>query len=520
MTESIAAQYSPEVASAWNELIFGIVRPVGVDRDRFVSVLTQQLAAFGYTVQRVHLSELFSGIYMSGVENLSGLSEADRVSALIDAGDNLCAASGTAAAVALCGVLDIHERRKSVDPEVDRVAYIVDSIKRVEEVYQLRNIYGDRYIQFGLQSSEENRRKFLTAKEKAVTFAKSEGEIASRVNLLMERDLRESNSFGQNTMRAFPLSDVFVDMDDDISLQVRRFADLLFGSPEYQVPTAEEYGMQLAYISSTRSPELGLKVGAAILCADQRVIAMGVNVHPENKDKSPAFDENASDIGKLVLNTVQLLAAEHLNEGAREALAANADKFTRELLGGALKSGQIRDLTEFQPTVHAEMSALLDAMRTQSSLVGATVYVTAFPCHGCAKHLVELNLPVVYLEPYPKSRAATMYGQTVSEHFRAFTGVAPTRYPSFFAVSGDRKLPDGTRKLWTDAERRRAEPKVASNVTISLINEREVNAIGRLPDPESLDLSASQAATDVTQVGDTRNSTDDGVPSGSGREDR
>ena len=120
------------------------------------------------------------------------------------------------------------------------------------------------------------------------------------------------------------------------------------------------------------------------------------------------------------------------------------------------------------------------------------MYVTAYPCHGCAKHLVDLSLPVVYLEPYPKSRAATMDGRTVSRTFRAFTGVAPSRYQKLFAVTEDRKLPDGTRKSWTDTERRRAEPKVDSNVTISLINEREVTAIGRLPDPESVDLAPQQ----------------------------
>lgn len=507
-----AVEYDPELASVWNELIFGIVRPVGVDRDRFVSVLSQQLSAFGYTVHRLHLSALFSETYMSGAPKPEGVSEADRINALIDAGDRLCELSGTAAAVALCGVLEIHERRKNVDPSIDRIAYIVDSIKRVEEVYQLRNIYGDRYIQFGLQSSEEDRRIFLMSKEKAVTFAKTEGEIESNVSLLMDRDLRESSSFGQNTIRAFPLSDMFVDMDADPERQVARIADLLFGSPEYHVPTSEEYGMQLAYISSTRSPELGLKVGAAILCDDQRVIATGVNAHPEDKAQSPTFDESASDIGRLVLNTVRHLAPDYLNDSAQSELESDPDKFTRKLLEGVLKSAQIRDLTEFQPTVHAEMSALLDAIRTQSSLDDVTMYVTAYPCHGCAKHLVDLSLPVVYLEPYPKSRAATMYGRTVSRTFRAFTGVAPSRYQKLFAVTDDRKLADGTRKLWTDSERRKAEPKVDSNFTISLINEREVTAINRLPDPEGVDLS-SQSNSDVTQARNTQSNEGDGVPS-------
>ncbi|BBX19922.1 MULTISPECIES: deaminase [Mycobacteriaceae] len=512
MTDQDAvAAYDPDLASVWNELIFGIVRPVGVDRDRFVSALTQQLSTFGYVVHRVHLSELFSEMYMSNAPQLKNMSEADRINSLIDAGDELCERSGTAAAVALCGVLDIRERRRDADPALDRVAYILDSIKRVEEVYQLRNLYGDRYIQFGLQSADDNRRSFLISKERSKSFAKTAGEIESSVSILMERDLRESSSFGQNTMRSFPLSDVFVDMDSDPERQIARFADLLFGRPEYPVPTCEEYGMQLATISSTRSPELGLKVGAAILAEDDRVIAMGVNAHPEEKTQSPAFDENASDIGKLILDTIQNLAPNYLNESAQEKLEEDPDGFTRELLDGALKSAQIRDLTEFQPTVHAEMSALLDAIHAQSSLKDVTMYVTAYPCHGCAKHLVALGLPVVYLEPYPKSRAATMYGRTVSKTFRAFTGVAPTRYQKLFAVVEDRKLSDGTRKSWTDTERKLADPKVDSNVTISLINEREVTAIERLPDPQELDLS--RGGVDVVPEGNTESNEGDGVPS-------
>ncbi|OBY33198.1 hypothetical protein ACT18_02570 [Mycolicibacter kumamotonensis] len=359
----------------------------------------------------------------------------------------------------------------------------------MEEVYQLRNIYGDRYFQLGLQSSEEKRSEFIKSMVRSVTFVKSDGELDSDVSLLMGRDLLESHKFGQNTMRAFPLSDVFIDMDSDPESQVGRTLNLLFGSPDYEVPTTEEYGMQLAYVSSTRSPELGLKVGAAILSDDQRVVAMGVNVHPEDKEQSPLFDESASDIGKLVLDTVRSLAKDYLTEGACAELERDPDRFTRDLLDGPLRSARIRDLTEFQPTVHAEMSALLDALRTQSSLEGVTIYVTAYPCHGCAKHLVDLRLPVVYLEPYPKSRAATMYGRTVRQTFRAFTGVAPVRYQKLFAVSSDRKLPDGTRRGWADSEKLRAQPRVDSDVTISLINEREVTAIGHLPDPQGVDLT-------------------------------
>ena len=43
------------------------------------------------------------------------------------------------------------------------------------------------------------------------------------------------------------------------------------------------------------------------------------------------------------------------------------------------------------------------------------MYVTTFPCHNCAKHIIAAGLErVVYLEPYPKSRAKTLYDEDIT----------------------------------------------------------------------------------------------------------
>lgn len=507
---------SVDAVDTWRELIFGVVRPVGIDRESFVASLTQALQEYDYRVHHVQLSALLSETYMRDAPDPSTMTESERIRTLIDGGDRLCELAETASAVALCGVLEIHERRKQRQEgdASERVAYIVDSIKRVEEVTQLQSIYGNHYIQFGLQAAEENRAQLLQTQERAATFDKSESDIAAAVAHLIGRDLREADEYGQNTMRAFPMSDVFIDTDRDTARQLGRVLNLLFGSPVYSVPTAEEYGMELAYLSSTRSPELGLKVGAAIMTEDQRVVSMGVNVHPEDKEQSPVFDESASEIGRLVLDTMQALGPEYLNSDAVAKLQNSPDQFTRALIQGPLKSAKIKDLTEFQPTVHAEMSALLDAMRDRSSLDGVTMYVTAFPCHGCAKHIVDLKLPIVYLEPYPKSRAAAMYGNTVGRTFRVFSGIAPWRYQEFFHVgTNDRKSPDGTRRVWTQQEKHAASPKVSNDITIELVREREAVAIGRLPDPNDFVSLRGSEFTDVVQPGNTDHNKDGRVPS-------
>jgi len=128
------------------------------------------------------------------------------------------------------------------------------------------------------------------------------------------------------------------------------------------------------------------------------------------------------------------------------------------------------------------MSALMDALKRGNSIAGATVYVTAFPCHNCAKHMVALGLKVKYLEPYPKSRASAMYGPTVADNFLPFTGIAPLRYQQLFNVTDERKNPDGSRKSWSAADKRAAQPKVDALLYQTGIAMREASAVKDLPD--------------------------------------
>jgi hypothetical protein len=116
-------------------------------------------------------------------------------------------------------------------------------------------------------------------------------------------------------------------------------------------------------------------------------------------------------------------------------------------------------LTEFTRAVHAEMDALMCAARTGFKPIGATLYVTTFPCHGCAKHLVTAGVRrVVFIEPYPKSLAMELHhdaiylqGATESKsevdwtgkqpkredklQLAPFVGVAPRRYQDLFSRS-------------------------------------------------------------------------------------
>jgi deoxycytidylate deaminase len=79
------------------------------------------------------------------------------------------------------------------------------------------------------------------------------------------------------------------------------------------------------------------------------------------------------------------------------------------------KSSQMRNLLEFGRAVHPEMAALTDAARRGVSVAGCTMYVTTFPCHLCARHVVAAGIrKVIYIEPYAKSRTASLYPDSVA----------------------------------------------------------------------------------------------------------
>lgn len=55
-------------------------------------------------------------------------------------------------------------------------------------------------------------------------------------------------------------------------------------------------------------------------------------------------------------------------------------------------------------TIHAEMNALLNAMKKGVSVQGAKAYVTHLPCPECTKHLNQAGIKhVIYLNDYRKT---------------------------------------------------------------------------------------------------------------------
>lgn len=113
--------------------------------------------------------------------------------------------------------------------------------------------------------------------------------------------------------------------------------------------TWNEYFMGVATLSSKRSKDPNTQVGACVVNEDKRIIGIGYNGFPMgcNDSEFPWGKQNEN----------------YLN-------------------------------TKYPYVVHAEPNAILNCT---SSLKGATLYVTLFPCNECAKLIIQSGIKhVIY----------------------------------------------------------------------------------------------------------------------------
>ena len=112
----------------------------------------------------------------------------------------------------------------------------------------------------------------------------------------------------------------------------------------------DEYFMGVALLAAQRSKDPSTQVGACIIDNDKRILSTGYN----------GFPHGCSD----------------------DDFPWNRDEAKGE--------------TKYPFVVHAELNAILNA--SGKSLAGAKLYVALFPCHECAKAIIQSGVrEVVYL---------------------------------------------------------------------------------------------------------------------------
>lgn len=120
------------------------------------------------------------------------------------------------------------------------------------------------------------------------------------------------------------------------------------------VPSKANIYMSMAKLISKRSKDPNTQVGAVIVSREDRILSMGYN----------GFPNHCSD---------DLLPWARIAESEYD--------------------------TKYPYVVHAELNAILNFRGDNKALEGSTLYVTLFPCHECAKAIIQSGISrVVYLD--------------------------------------------------------------------------------------------------------------------------
>lgn len=374
------------------------------------------------------------------------------------------------------------EPGQAVIPDGQRRAYILDSLRHPAEVELLRRVYGNAFALIGVVCEEDERQQRIMRK-----FCDA-GEEKAR--LFMERDAHAPARHGQQVEKAFFLADYFLDnsmaKEDGtgrlkehwpIPTNLQRLVQIITHH-EIMRPTTAETAMYTAHGAALRSACLSRQVGAALIDRHGVLIATGTNDVPKAggglygqqfdndplqgaiamvPDRRCAYDDpdhrycrNTKEQNDIIEDLIRNIPA---LKAVPEA--------ERAMLSESLRKTRIGSLIEFSRAVHAEMDALIAAGRRGVSTRGSRLFVTTFPCHPCARHLVAAGVDEVqYIEPYPKSRALKLHDDAITQSielwhppsqpshpegyqpkvlFRPFVGVSPRLYARAFLKDRDLK---------------------------------------------------------------------------------
>ncbi|MFA6124075.1 anti-phage dCTP deaminase [Sphingomonas sp.] len=447
------------------ELVIALVGPVGSGVSSAAEFLREALdGEFGYDVAPIMKPSdvIRSQSGLVGIRAPASSRTATYISEMQDAGNKLrqCFGNNYLIEKVVEKIRSYRTTKLGYNGENEvpgRRAYIIDSLKSMEELQLLRDIYRDTLCVIGIFAPDKLRDERL----KNLDYPEAERQK------VMARDQGELATFGQATRKLFIHSDFFVCNDrrlDDLKANLNRFLDIVFDTAIH-TPTRAESAMYEANAAAANSACMSRQVGVSIISAGGELIAVGWNDVPKfggslyTEDDRAVIDAESKAIidgdhrcynwgGKKchneirrhsLMDKVAIAVADsgQIRQGGRAAV--------REAIGKT----DINSLIEFSRSIHAEMEAILSVAREgKHSLVGATLYTNTYPCHNCARHIVASGIKeVVYIEPYLKSLAIELHSDVISELpdarnmvvFRQFNGVAPANFLKLFRPKGDRK---------------------------------------------------------------------------------
>lgn len=452
-----------------------MVGPIGCNIHDVEKAMADALKEVDYSPQFVSLS--------ASIGDLTHLKTGTRpelktLEQKIDGGNEVRRLYGKNGILAVDAVRKIRERRAQQNKErhsqlpkeigstlqyedypAEKTAYIIRQFKNKSEIDLLKDIYGKQFIQVSITQDKTSRLELIEQRTRAEQPELNNDAVAELARQLVKRDESEDdNDFGQKLGTIFHLGDVFVDARDEVNLSrtCRRFIKALFGRTNI-APERDEFGSYMAKAASLRSVDLSRQVGAAIVSKEGDLLSVGCNEVPkpgggcywdEDDNKARDVDKkaeaNKEETNRIVFDFLRVLHEKKVIAKTKTPKTVLANKNVRDAINESL----IGEITEYGRMVHAEMNALSDAARLGLSTKNATIYVTTFPCHNCAKHIIAAGINrIVFIEPYPKSRTELLYSDAIARtssdtklvKLEHFSGISPRRYRDIFEKTGKRR---------------------------------------------------------------------------------
>lgn len=413
------------------------------------------LSSFGYlSCTYLRLSKFISEHADSVGVPIPTTGEHERLVAMIDAGNKLREkyGNGILTELAINQVRFDREQHKDDTKSAGyagrRVVHIIDSIKNEDELALLRLVYRDMLYVVGVYAPLPTREANL----------KDLGLTTPQIYNLIDRDSGEESKAGQTVSDTFPNCDFFLrtgdGTDSELNNRVERFLHLILGS-QVITPTYAETAMYAAAMASANSACLSRQVGATVTDNIGNILSIGWNDVPSvggGLYSGGSHDHRCYNIGggKCFNDAEKDRLAQEMTDALSEVIDPSKLARAKEILRNASK---LKGLIEFSRAIHAEMHAILNAGKTAGDrLQGGKLFVTTYPCHSCARHIVAAGITeVFYIEPYRKSLAIKLHGDAISEHeadkdkvrILAFDGVAPSRYLTLFRVPQNSRKQSG-----------------------------------------------------------------------------
>lgn len=424
------------------ELNIGLIAAVGTPIDAATILVKETLGEFGYEAHILHVSEYSTRFNLRTPPPPANATISQRIAAMMDRGNEARRITGCNEILALAAIADIRVRRGGDNRASPETAYVIRQLKHPEEVYLLRQTYGDGFFAIGFHSPRSQR----------VSYLRRNGARPEEIVKLIDRDEHEGSDSGQRFRDTFHMADAFVRIGSDVEAckaELQRLFSLIFGT-RIITPRREEFGMFQAFGAALRSSQMGRQVGAAILSDLGDVLSVGSNEVPRARGGSywegESPDHRDHHRGRDANDERKHRLAEEILAKLAEAGLIDIDRSNVNRIEEArtvLFRSRLGSLVEFGRAVHAEADAIASASRIGVSTRETDLFCTTYPCHLCAKQIIAAGIrTVTYIEPYPKSLAVDLHDDAIAlegEHddrvrFLPFAGVAPRRYLQLFAA--------------------------------------------------------------------------------------